>query len=64
MVDIIEVDGWTTLKAAFLILVKSLEDLRRIAEGYGVPYIFNKGKEHIVICGQELSVPVIYKFKK
>ena len=64
MVDIIEVNRWTSTKDAFVIDVKSLEDLRRIAEGYGVPYIFRKGKEHIVICGQELSVPVIYKFKK
>ena len=63
MVDILEVKDWTTLKAAFKVDVKSLEDLKKIAEGYDVPFIFRRGKEYLVFCGHNLSVPLCYRFK-
>ena len=64
MVDIIEAKDWTTLKAAFIVDVKTLEDLKKVAEGYGVPLIFHRGKEYLVFCGHNLSVPLCYRFKK
>ena len=64
MAELIEVKDWTTLKAAFIIDVKDLGDLQRIAQGYGVPFIFVKGKEYLVFCGHNLSVPLCYRFKK
>ena len=64
MVEIIEVKEWTSLKATFKVDVKSLEDLQRIAEGFNIPFIVNKGKEYLVFCGHMLGIPVCYRFKK
>lgn len=63
MVDIIEARDWTTLKAAFVVDMQSLEDLEKIAEGLKVPFIIKKGKEYVIFSGQSLSVPVCYRFK-
>lgn len=63
-VAIMEVKDWTTLKATFRVDVKSLDDLQRIAEGFSVPFIVNKGKEYLVFCGHMLGIPVCYRFKK
>lgn len=63
MVDILEVKDWTTLKAAFKVDVKSLEDLKRIAEGLGVPLIFRKKKEYLFFCSHLGPAPLCYRFK-
>ena len=63
MVEVIEVKDWTTLKAAFKVDVKSLEDLKRIAEGLGVSIIVNKGKEYLVFVGHQGAAPMCYRFK-
>ena len=64
MVDIIEVKRWDSLNLAFVVDVKSLEDLTRIAEGLGVPFILRKGKEHMVFCGHMGPAPLCYRLKK
>jgi len=64
MVDMIEARDWTTLKAAFVVEVQSLEDLKKIAEGLKIPFIIKKGKEYVIFPSQSLSVPVCYRFKE
>lgn len=64
MVDVIEAKGWTYLKAAFTVDVQSLEDLEKIAEGLGIPFIIRKGKEHLVFSGQIAAAPLCYRYKK
>lgn len=64
LVELLEVKDWTTLKSTFRIDVKSLEDLRRVAEGLNIPFIVHKGKEYLVFCGHMLGIPVCYRFKK
>jgi len=64
MVDIIEAKDWTTLKAAFIVDVSSLEDLKKIAEGFSIPFIFSRKKEYLAFCGQIFQLPICYRFKK
>lgn len=37
MIEVIEIDGWSTLSEKYVVYVKSLEDLKRIAAKLGVP---------------------------
>jgi len=64
MVETIEAKDWTTLKAAFLVDVKSLEDLQKIAEGLKIPFIVYRGNEYLLFCGQMLAIPICYRYKK
>ena len=64
MVDTIEVKDWTTLSHAFLVQVKSLADLERIAEKLGMPFIIKKGKEYLVFSGHMGPAPLAYWFKQ
>jgi len=63
MVDMIEAKDWTMLNAAFVVDVKSLEDLKKVAEGLRAPFIFVKGKESVIFAGQGLATVVCYRFK-
>jgi len=64
MAEMIEAKDWTTLKAAFLVDVKSLEDLQKIAEGLKIPFIVYRGNEYLIFWGQCGPVPVCYRYKK
>ncbi|MCP8310529.1 MAG: DUF5305 domain-containing protein [Candidatus Methylarchaceae archaeon HK01B] len=56
MVEIIEIDSYSAFyEATGSIKVKSLEDLKKIAEAFGEPFIFKKGSKeyaffHDTIC--------------
>ena len=64
MVEIIEVKSWTTLKAVFVVDVKSLEDLKALADAYGEPYILRRKKEHILFHGSSTGgVSICYRYK-
>ena len=63
MVEIIEVDGWSTLSDSFVIDVLSLEDLKKIAVRFGIPYIFNRRREYIVVCDSG-SALLFYRFSE
>lgn len=64
MVDIIEVKSWTTLKAAFVVDVKSLEDLKVLADAYGEPYILRHNKEHLLFHGSSTGgISLCYRYK-
>jgi len=62
MVEIIEVDGWTTLSESFVVDVLSLDDLKKIAVRYGIPYIYNRRREYILVCGSDSSLH-FYRYK-
>jgi len=64
MVEIIEAKDWTILKAAFIVDVGSLDDLKKIAECLKIPFITRKGKEYVIFAGQSLALPVCYRFKE
>lgn len=64
MVEIIEVKGWTTLKAVFVVDVKSLQDLKNLAEAYGEPYILRRKKEHLFFYGSSAGgISICYRHK-
>ena len=64
MVEVIEARDWTTLKAAFIVDVGSLEALKKLAEGFNAPFIFQRKKEYLLFCGQMLAIPICYRYKK
>ena len=61
MVEIIEVDKWPSISDFFVIDMKSLEDLEKIAVRYGIPYIYKRRMEYILLCGSESSLH-FYRF--
>ena len=63
MVEIIEVKAWTHLRVVYLVEVKSLEDLKKIAEGFNIPFIFQRGKEYVFFYGHLLHAPICLRFK-
>jgi len=48
----------------FQVNLKTLEDLKKIAEGLGIPFIIKKGKEHMVLSGHIAGTPVVYWYKE
>ena len=64
MVEIIEAKDWSRLTGAFIIDVGSLEDLKKVAEGFQIPVIFRKKKEYLIVYGSVGQVPLCYRFKE
>ena len=64
MVEKIEVKSWPGLLGAFIIDVKSLADLEKIAEGLKVPFIVYRGKEYLVFWARHGPAPIYYRFKE
>ena len=64
MAETIEAKHWTTLTVAFIVDVKSLADLQRIADAFKIPFIVKKGKEYVVFCGHLGAPPMCYRFKE
>lgn len=63
MVEIIEVKGWTGLSGAFIVDVRSLEDLKKLAEGLELPFILQRKNEYLLIYGPIGKIPLCYRFK-
>ena len=64
MVEIIEVKDWITLKAVFVVDVKSLEDLKVLADAYGESYILRRKKEHLFFHGSSAGgISICYRHK-
>jgi len=58
------VKGWTTLKAVFVVDVRGLDDLKKIADACSIPYIVSRKKEYLVFQGMSVGgVPIVYRYK-
>jgi hypothetical protein len=62
MVEVIDVEGWSTLSEAFVVDVRSLDDLKRVAEWLGIPLIFRRRREYLLVCRD--SSNHFYRFKE
>lgn len=64
MAEIVEVKAWTSLSKWFLVEVKSLADLQRIADALKIPFIAKHKKEYLACSGHMGPAPVAYWFRE
>ena len=64
MVRIMEVKDWTFLKACFIVRLKTLGELKELADAYGEPYVFKKKKEYVFFRGITTGgAPICFQVK-